>query len=351
MRRLLDVLQSLSCKVTFAASCPSAWPPLDERAGRDISSLRLSGIEVVEGEEIRAVEDHLLSKGKEYDAVLLSGGVYTAARHIQSVIKHAPQAIKIFDTVDLHFLREFRHARLTRSHHRLRRALVCKANEVAIARRADYTLVVSDLEKETLERECPQARVCVLSNIHEVFGCRMPFAERRDLMFVGAFQHLPNIDAVTWFVSEIFPLVKAEIAGLKIHIIGGHPPAEITDLSADDVIVTGHVADIAPYFDACRLSVAPLRFGAGVKGKALMSMSYGLPVVMTSIAAEGMHLTDGRDALVADSPAEFSRAIASLYEDEVQWAQLSRNGLEIVSRHFSFASARETLRGLLTGSV
>ncbi|MEW6206966.1 MAG: glycosyltransferase [Acidobacteriota bacterium] len=342
MSRLLDALLSLSCKVTFAASFPLAWPPLSERAETDILNLKNRGIEVAE-----SVDGHLLSEGRRYDAVILSGGVYTAIRHVESVFKHAPQADLIFDTVDLHFLREYRHARLTANQQMLRRALASKANEVAIARRARWTLVVSPAEKDILSRECPEARVEVLSNIHETRASREPFTRRRDILFIGAFQHLPNRDAVSHFVEEIFPLVKKEIPDLRFFILGGHPPAEIQRLDSEDIIVTGHLSDIDTYLDSCKLSVAPLRFGAGVKGKVLLSLSRGLPVVATSIAAEGMYLTNGKDVMVADSASEFGRAIVDLYNDEDRWSEISTNGLEIVSRYFSFAAARETMKRLL----
>jgi glycosyltransferase involved in cell wall biosynthesis len=342
MSRLLDVLQSLSCTVTFAASFPLAWPPLSERAEADILSLKNRRITVA-----RSVDEHLQSEGRFYDAVILSGGVYTAVRHIESVFKFAPQADLIFDTVDLHFLREYRHAKLTANRQMLRRALASKANELAIARRARWTLVVSPEEKDILARECPEARVEVLSNIHETRADGEPFTRRRDILFIGAFQHLPNADAVSHFVEEIFPLVKKEISSLKFFIIGGHPPEEIRRLSSEDIIVTGHVSDIDSRLDSCRLSVAPLRFGAGVKGKVLLSLSCGLPVIATSIAAEGMYLTSGKDVMVADTAEEFGRAIIDLYNDEDRWSEISKNGLEIVSRYFSFDAARETMKRLL----
>jgi glycosyltransferase involved in cell wall biosynthesis len=134
---------------------------------------------------------------------------------------------------------------------------------------------------------------------------------------------------------------------IRFHIVGSKATQDVLDLAADDVIVHGFVEDIAPFMDECRLSIAPLRVGAGVKGKVNMAMSYGLPVVATSVAVEGMHVRAGEDVLVADTPAELAAAILRVYADETLWNMLSANGLDNVRAHFSFEAAREALQAIL----
>src|SRR4029079_4266314 len=228
-----------------------------------------------------------------------------------------------------------------------RRAAATKAQELKLIRESDVTLVVSDVEQKLLATDAPGARVEILSNVHEVYGCRKPFAERRDLVFVGGFQHPPNTDAVTWFVRDVFPLVSAKLPDVKFHVIGSKVPASITALADEHVIVHGYVEDIAPYMDVCRVSIAPLRYGAGVKGKVNMAMSYGLPVVATPAAVEGMHLTDGEDVLVAGDAEAFAAAVQRAYEDRALWEKLSAGGRVNIERHFSRAVARAALRDLL----
>jgi glycosyltransferase involved in cell wall biosynthesis len=184
--------------------------------------------------------------------------------------------------------------------------------------------------------------------VHEVYGCRKPFAERHDLVFVGGFQHPPNTDAVTWFVRDVFPLVRAKLPDVKFHVIGSKVPASITALADEHVIVHGYVEDIAPYMDDCRVSVAPLRYGAGVKGKVNMAMSYGLPVVATPAAVEGMHVEPGQDVMVAADADAFADAVIRVYGDADLWGTLSARGLDNVRRHFSFDAAREALRRILS---
>ena len=109
----------------------------------------------------------------------------------------------------------------------------------------------------------------------------------------------------------------------------------------------GHVPDITPYMDGCRVSVAPLRYGAGVKGKVNLSMAHGQPVVATHAAVEGMHLRDGEDVLVAGDAAAFADAVVRLYTDRALWERLSRGGMDNIARHFSLDAARDTVRRII----
>jgi glycosyltransferase involved in cell wall biosynthesis len=188
----------------------------------------------------------------------------------------------------------------------------------------------------------------VLSNLHRVRGAGRPFEQRHDLVFVGGFRHPPNVDAVRWFAAEVFPLVRTQLPEMRFHCIGGNVPAEVEALAAQaGVEIHGHVPDIDPYMDGARISVAPLRFGAGVKGKVNLSMAHGQPVVATACAVEGMHLRDGEDVLVADDAQAFADAIVRLYTDPVLWQTLSGNGLANVQRHFSADAARDVVRRVL----
>ena len=287
----------------------------------------------------------LRAHGRRLDAIVLSRH-YVAANYIGLARLYAPQAKLIFDTVDLHYLREQRAAELDGNAELARQAARSRTQELKLMRECDVTLVVSAIERELLAREVPQVRVEILSNVHEVYGCRRDFAPRRDLVFVGGFQHPPNIDAVLWFVHEVFPRVRAALPGVILHVIGSRPTPEIVALAHDGVEVHGFVADLAPYMDGCRVSVAPLRYGAGVKGKVNMAMSYGLPVVATPAAVEGMHVRAGEDVLVADTPEAFAAAIVRVYDDAALWKKLSANGLANVREHFSFDAARGVVQRL-----
>ncbi len=291
----------------------------------------------------------LRERGHELDAIVLSRH-YVAANYVGLARLYAPQARLIFDTVDLHYLREQRAAELADSAELAQQAARTRTQELKLMRECDVTLVVSAAEKSLLAREVPDARVEILSNVHEIHGRRREFDARRDLVFVGGFQHPPNVDAVLWFVHEVWPHVRAALADAVFHIIGSRAPKAIADLAHGGVIVHGFVADIAPFMDGCRVSVAPLRYGAGIKGKINMAMSYGLPVVATTPAVEGMHVRAGADVMVADTAADVAAAIVRVYTDAALWKTLSDNGVANVREHFSFAAARAALARILTAS-
>jgi len=166
-------------------------------------------------------------------------------------------------------------------------------------------------------------------------------------MFVGGFRHPPNADAAVYFVAEIFPLIRRRLPGVKFHLLGSRAPEAVLKLACGDVLVHGYVRDIAPYFNGCRLSVAPLRYGAGVKGKVIQSLCCGLPTVGTPAAYEGMELADGRDMLEAATPEDFADAVAKLYSDKALWEKISANGLEAAGRLYSVEAALEKFRALL----
>ncbi len=287
--------------------------------------------------------------GAELTAVILSRH-YVATNYIDSVRAHAPRARLIFDTVDVHHLREQRAAELAASDDLSQQAARTRVQEFKVMRASDVTLVVSAAEKEILARDLPDVRIEIISNVHEVHGRRRDFDTRHDLVFVGGFQHPPNVDAVLWFVREIFPIVRDTLSDVNLHVIGSKAPQAILELAHAGVVVHGYVSDIAPYMDGCRLALAPLRYGAGVKGKVNMAMSYGLPVVATTAAVEGMHVRAGDDVLVADSPSDFAAAIVRGYSDAALWRTLSDNGLQNVARHFSFDAARESIKRVLDGT-
>ncbi|MEP7356400.1 MAG: glycosyltransferase family 4 protein [Anaerolineales bacterium] len=348
---ILTLLVELGCQVTFVPRDPASQPETEAPHTPYVNQLRAAGIQVITAPRIQSLRQHLDERGHEYDVVLLSGGIYNVSSLIQEVRRLTPQASLWFDTVDLAFVREYRHARLLGSRPALQRALYYKQLELRAAALADWTLVVSQAEADVLKGAAPAARVSVLSNVHHIHGSGAPFEARAGIVFIGAYQHRPNLDGLRWFLRDIFPLVRAALPGVRLSVIGADPPPEALALAASDVHIAGHVADLAQVYNACRLSIAPLRFGAGVKGKVLLSLSYGVPVVGTRLAAEGSHLLDGQNVRLADAPEDFARAVVEVYTQPRLWGRLSRAGLETVAQHFSFSSARGQLRQLLAASL
>jgi glycosyltransferase involved in cell wall biosynthesis len=339
MLAMLELLVELGCKVSFIADNIEFRQPY-------VGQLQQAGVEVWHHPFVDSVAQLLSDRGKDFDVIVFCRH-YIAVRYLTDVRTWAPQAKIVFDTVDLHYLREQRLAELDGSKSLRDSAQVTRQQELGVIANSDLTLVVSPVEQGLLARELPSANVEILSNIHELHPPGPGFAERTGLIFVGGFRHPPNVDAVTWFVGEVWPLVQPRLPGMTLTIVGSNMPTSIKELSAPNVHVVGFVEDIDPLLDAARISVAPLRYGAGVKGKINQAMACGLPVVATSVAAEGMNLQGGEDLLIADSPQAFADAVLRLYNDESLWDHLVAGGKRSVQANFSRTRAKRTLAALV----
>ncbi len=339
LTNLMQCFRGLGYGVTFFA---------DNRmhAGRYTRQLQRDGVEVLYLPWLDPLKAFFEERGSEFDYVFISRH-YIAVNYLSLLKRYCPRAPFIFDTVDLHYLREQRLAELEDSTALRQVAKQTRRSELGIVAAADVTVVVSPVEVEVLAKDAPGSRVHVLSNIHEVPGCRTGFNERKDLFFVGGYQHPPNIDAATWFVRDIWPLVRQRLPDVQFHLIGSKATDEIRALDGNGVVFHGFVEELEPWLDRCRLAVAPLRYGAGVKGKVNMSMSYGQPVVATPIAVEGMFAEDGREVLVAETAETFAEQIVRLYQDETLWNRVSAAAVENVKAHFSIEAARASLENLL----
>ena len=336
--RILELMVHAGHHVTFLPDDREA----PEGYTRDLQS---HGVRVLHAPFIDDT-DAFLRKNAPQFAVALLVGPGIAWKYLRPIRSTSPSTRIIYDTVDLRFVRERRQADLLNDDTARKEAEEWHAKEIMMAASADTTWVVSAAEESLLRAEAPAAKVEIVSNIHEIHGSATPFAARRDILFIGGFRHLPNLDAIRFFVGEVWPAVSSAIPDVKFHVIGECPPEEIQALASERIIICGYQPDIKPYFETARLSVAPLRFGAGVKGKINLSMSYGVPVVATALAVEGMGLTPGNDILVAGTPAQFAQSVIQLYNDETLWNRLSTTGLATTQKIYSAAPAKEIIEKL-----
>jgi len=273
---------------------------------------------------------------------------------LEELRMRAPRCLVGYDTVDLHFLRLQRQAELAaatgdeQSATALAgRAAASRELELGLVRAVDLTLVVSEHERSLLLGLLPEADVRVLSNVHHPPGEVPGPGGRTGLLFVGGFDHLPNRDAARWMAREVLPLVHRHRPDTVLHVVGSNPSPDVLELADETVEVHGWVADLVPLHRRCRLSVAPLRFGAGVKGKVGESMVAGLPTVGTPVAVEGMGLVDGQHVLVAADAAGFADRVVTLLEDDALWCALSSAGAGVIAQRFGPDVARAALRDVL----
>jgi GT2 family glycosyltransferase/glycosyltransferase involved in cell wall biosynthesis len=340
MLGLLEILGELGHAVTFV---PDNLTPLEPY----IDTLRQIGVEVLYG--AMSIPDYLEEHLGRFDLVILCRATI-AVKYLPAIVARPARPPVVFDTIDLHYLREQRRAEVEDEPEQREEAARTKATELGLARVSDMVWVVSPHEAEVLRQEDPTLRVAVVPLVHRGRETVPPFAGRRDLMFIGGFRHPPNEDAVRFFATEIFPLVKRKIPGVRFLVVGGDVPPAVEALASEDVVIAGYVKDVDPVFDGARVFVAPLRYGAGLKGKITQSFTCGLPVVTTTIGAEGLDLACGVHALIADEPDDFARRVIELYEDGELWTRLSRAAREHVDARFGHAAVKrrldETLRAL-----
>lgn len=346
MFRIITSLIELGYKVVF-------YPNYAVSSNPNIAALQQMGVEVVYGET--ELHEILFWNGKHFDLVILSRP-RIASLFLDLCNAYCKKAKIIFDTVDLHFLRLKRQAEYessaTDKKNIEKKADAYERLEKQFMQEVDATLVVSEIEKKILEQDKIQ-NVRILSNIHILNddAYKSGYDKRRDLLFVGGYKHAPNIDAVNWFVDTILPSVVKELPGIKLHVVGSHMPEALESKlkKTPNVILDGFVSDdeLRKLFMQSRVFVAPLRFGAGVKGKIGQSIEFGTPIVSTEIGIEGMHLQDRYSCLVADEEKEFARKIIELYTDRNLWVSIQKNASLVIDQFFSMSVARKALKQLV----
>lgn len=265
------------------------------------------------------------------------------------IIREQPNIKIIYDTIDLHYLRMKRAWELSPKPRCIERAkewVNMQVKELDLAKQADLTITVTSVEKEILHQNSID-NVAVIPNIHYPYkGDKKSFKEREGILFIGGYNHTPNVDAVIWLCQEIMPIVWQQLPEIQVTLLGSNPPQQVRDLANERIKVPGYIHDVSSYFLKNRVFVSPLRYGAGMKGKIGQSLEYGLPVVSTPIGTEGMHLVPEKDCLEAHTTEEFAAQILRLYRDERLWNQIAANAEKVIS-FYSPNSVKVSLNNLM----
>lgn len=335
---LLKLIGQLDIQVIFV---PTQESPFSEQARR----LSAAGIPVAASvEQARWLADAV---GASVKWVWVSRPESAAESMLRARMAF-PDALLIYDTVDVHHLRLSRERELGMPTVSDRDIAEMRALEGTAARIADETIAVTRDDAGAISALEPRASVLVVPNIHEV-GPAPAFVETRGLIFVGGFQHRPNEDAVEWFIAEVWPLVDERVRNSGLTIAGSHIPESIWAQATPEICVAGFVPNIDVLIREARISIAPLRFGAGMKGKVGQAMALGVPVVGTTTAFEGMGMTPRKHMLVADDPAEFAQALLELYNNQSLWHLISESSRDLIQERYSPQRAQVSLEALLKG--
>jgi GT2 family glycosyltransferase/SAM-dependent methyltransferase len=356
--RIMEALIGLGARVTFMPDSLTELQPYT----RDLQRM---GIEVIYGPLDVNAELASICSGLSL-AILCRP--HATSHWLDTVREFAPLARIAYDTVDLHWLREARRSAIRvsprstfdASNGRLDlesispKARALRELELAMIRATDATLVVSDCERIQVEQDVPGANVLVVPTVHDLEPYVPPPENRSGILFLGSFEHVPNIDAAVRLVKDVMPAVWSELDNIQVTIVGSSPPPEVQALASAQVDVTGWVKDLQPVLEQSRLMVAPLRFGAGLKGKITQCMAVGLPVVTTTVGAEGLDGRDGETMLIADDPREIANRIIRVYDDDDLWRRLSVSAQSVVAAACSpevIAAQMRLLLGADSGPV
>ena len=337
--RMLLILKSLAkwYHVTFV--------PFNRPQGIDYErALWQAGIETADATDYRS-----LLKNKNIRAAIVSRPSM-GSTFIHRIRRVNPKVLIIFDMVDTHFLRLQREYEISGHAAALSEAKRYRKLERKLAELSDVVWCASGEDKKVMEREAPGSRIEVVPTIHELRDSGKAFEDRRDLLFIGSLAHRPNEDAVLFFMREVYPLVRKILPSVRLDIIGDFASAAIQACDSEDVRIRGYVPDVEPYLRNARVFIAPLRFGAGIKGKVGEAMAHGVPVVTTSIGAEGFGLTDGLDVMIGDDPESFANAIQKLYSQQDLWERVAQNSRVRIERNFTPEVIAETIDNSLRES-
>ncbi len=296
-----------------------------------------------------SVEEVLRRQSDCFDVVYLHRA-NTAARYMALARATMPRARILYSVADLHHLRLERQAHIEQRPELLALARRMRLQECTAAWSADAVITHSWDELALLRRAVPEAEV------HRVawdIPRRPPppaFARRRGLAFIGRYAHAPNADAAEWLVEAVMPLVWASNPDIPCHLVGADMPPRIRALAGRRVHIPGHVPDLGPaVFDRVRLTVAPLRYGAGIKGKILESLAAGIPCAMTPIAAEGLSQTQAFASVTAPDAPALAALILTLHDDPRANQAAAKTGQAILEHGFTEHSVTQALKSALEG--
>lgn len=311
------------------------------------TELNQMGIEVLYGNFYYNNWQQWLKENCHYFDYIYLQRPHISVKYIDLVRQYSEAKIFYF-AHDLHHIREYREYEMTKNPEKLESSRHWKEIEYDLFSKADVGHVVGSYEQGIMQEAFPDKPIrniplYIYDNILE--NINKDFSERHDLLYVGGFGHPPNADAVLWFAREVYPTVLEKYPNMKWHVVGGKVPKEIKELESENIMIEGFVSDdvLEKLYRTCRLAVVPLRFGAGVKGKVVEAAYFQIPLVTTSIGAEGLNIED-QSMLIEDDGAKMAEMICGIYEDYDRLKQMSDNGIKFIQKNFMIEEAERVIR-------
>jgi O-antigen biosynthesis protein len=312
--------------------------------------LEAMGIEILAGVHYRDNWESWFIQNREYIHAVFFSRPHITESFIDAVCKACPDAKRIYYGHDLHYIREQKEFELTRSPEALQRAMEWRTREEKIFKSIHSNLSISAQESDIVRQQFPDLQhilfpVFYWNNLHEL----KPAPENRTgFIFVGGFGHKPNVDGLLWLLTHVWPLILEKLPNAKLAVVGSNCPAEITERCDAGVTNHGYVSDekLAAIYRSSRVSLIPLRYGAGLKGKTIEAMRNGLPIVSTSIGVEG--LVDLPSSIrLADEPMAFTQAALHMHATAESWLIQVRDQFQFIQNRFSEEQASKCLKAAL----
>lgn len=335
MMQLISLFRGQKWKITFATSAGESEYAAD---------LELAGVKTASIELNNSSFDHFVKKLDP--SIVLFDRFSTEEQFGWRVTQHCPDALRILDTEDLHCLRWARQ-------HALKEKRPFQVNdlnneiarrEIASIYRSDLSLIISAVEMGFLktffniDKNLLHPIPFLLEALSKKEQSKLPdFSARKPFISIGNFLHEPNWDAVLFLKQEIWPMIRKELPAAELHVYGAYPSHKVFALHnpKEKFLIKGRADNLKEVMSHARVCLAPLRFGAGLKGKLADAMRYGTPNVTTSVGAEAMHGSLPWSGIVADNAKNFSQAAVKLYSQENDWYEAQQNGFNIVNKLFS----------------
>lgn len=301
------------------------------------------------GVTVYVKEFSLLTILKKHRCVAVFFEFYSSAEYyLKNIRIIQPNCPIIVDSVDIHYYREYLKYKLTGDSRDFDKSEATKKRELAVYRQADLVIAITEEDAEVVRKDAPDVTFSIIANIHEVIGRGSEARDKNKLVFIGGFKHQPNCDAIEYFCGEVFPLVLKKRPDMKLDIIGSGMPDGLAKYKSDNVRFLGFVPSVTPYLHKSAISVAPLRYGAGMKGKIGEAMAHGLPIVTTPIGVQGLDLKHKEHIMVAETAEDYASCIIELAEDENLYEQIAEKSLRFIEDNFTPEKIRGDLFEIFT---
>jgi len=335
MMQLIELFQSQNWKITFASAAADSEFMVDmHKHGIEKKTIALNN---------QSFDDFI----KELQpGIVLFDRFMTEEQYGWRVAECCPDALRILDTEDLHCLRSGRQNAFKEKRNFINDDLISDIakREIASIYRCDISLIISEYEMNLLQNYFKVSSVLLhyvpflLESINDTAMASWPtFEQRQHFITIGNFLHEPNWNSVLFLKEEIWPLIKKALPQAEIHIYGAYPSQKVNQLQnvKDGFLIKGRAPEVKTVMLNARVCLAPLRFGAGLKGKLIDAMMNGTPTVTTTIGAEAMHANLEWAGSIADTPQGIAEAAITLYTHKENWNAAQTNGANIINQVFS----------------